>query len=386
MKRYKAAQLKRDRVLELTSDGMTVKDACAAVGFSDKSYQYHRRKFPVWAAQVTESLHRHRRRPRADDDMTMADWSARYCHRRHLAHQLALAEALDKTDRGEITMFNVWPGSGKSSVILDWVTRTVAEDPDHRIMYVSEASSLVDDFVTQISKRFRNETEVLVGNETADFSALVARYGPFYEAGQERNHKKPWGGGRLTVMGSKNDAKDPTIAAYAILSRAYGSRADTLIVDDVQSTVSLSQTARYLKILRQTYFNRGTPSKPLRIFICGTRIGQGDIYERLLDEGVVDHLVSWPATCWDDRRERFVPRVPAAWLMEDHNIDVSKLTPEELMDLAIVKMDRQKRTVGPDAWAAQYEQEPKTSVSSTFGDAVENCLDVTRTFGLAAAA
>lgn len=407
----------RKTYLDAIAAGMSAAEARRVAGWlSPSAYYQNRGRHPSWAAEVDETVRRlkavravagsevpadvsglpvldvvptrnlsdfKRRVPArvADRSLTTQQWAAKYCHRVHLAHQVELTSAIDRTQPGEMTMFLVWPGSGKSSVLLDWVTRTLAEDPNHRIMYVSETSTLVDNFVTQISRRLRNESSVSVGAAKKDFAELVDAYGPFYEPGQERSQKKPWGGGKLTVATANADEKDPSVAAYAITSRAYGSRADTLIVDDVQSRVSLGQTRKFLEILRSTYFNRGTPASPLRIFVCGTRIGRGDIYEALLEEGIVDHKVEWNATRWSVERSRFVPRVPAAWLLGNPKFDVFSMRPERIMDEAIVVMDRQRRRVGEEAWWAQYEQAPINEQGSTFSDALDGCLDSSRIFG-----
>jgi hypothetical protein len=374
-------------MLRLVQGGMPISEAWRAVGWAGEgSYRKARANHPQWAALVTEAAARHRQvelRPgQTYEKLSHSDWSKLFCHRSHLAHQVEIAEALDRTEPGEMTLFNLWPGAGKSSVVVDWVTRKLAEDPDHRIMYVSESSKLVSDFVSQIQKRMTNQSTVrLPGGEDGDFSLLVSMYGPFYEPGQERRSKRPWGASEFTVARSTRDEKDPSIAAYAISSVAYGSRADTLIVDDVQSQRSLSQTEKVLKTLRTTYFNRGTPSRPLRIFVIGTRIGRGDIYEALLDEGIVDHKVELSATVFDPGRGRFVPRSPAAWLLGNPKFDLDSMSSDEMLEAAIVVMDRQRRRVGEEAWWANYEQAPMTVALSTFGEALDGCLDSTRRIG-----
>lgn len=385
--RFEEGAKRRAEMLRLVQEGVPIQQAWRDVGWkAEGSYRKARATHPQWAALVTEAASRHRKVAAAPgqryEALSHSDWSKLFCHRSHLAHQVEIADALDRTEPGELTLFNLWPGAGKSSVVVDWVTRKLAEDPDHRIMYVSESSKLVGDFVSQIQKRLTAQSFVEApGGEMLGFDLLVGVYGPFYEPGQERRSKRPWGSSEFTVARSVRDEKDPSVAAYAISSVAYGSRADTLIVDDVQSQRSLSQTEKVLKTLRTTYFNRGTPARPLRIFVIGTRIGRGDIYEALVDEGIVDHKVELSATVFDSVRGRFVPRSPASWLLGNPKFDLSSMSADEMMEAALVVMDRQRRRVGEEAWWANYEQAPVTVALSTFGEALDGCLDSERRFG-----
>lgn len=396
-KREQEALAKRKRLMELVAAGEFVSDAIQMVGWSAAGYRAARHHHPEWAKHVdgfiaeaarTRGKTKHvgtvlknigKSVPPLENDprlLTHADWSARFCHRRHLEHQVELAEVLDQTMPGEISMFLVWPGSGKSSTVLDWVTRRIAENPNEKILYVSESSDLTGDFVRQIQKRLRNEATD-ADDEGEDWSDLVDTYGPFYEKGQEKRGYR-WLADRFRVVKATADAKDDTVVARAITSRAYGARANTLIVDDIQSAVTLTQTEKFLNILRKTYFTRGTAANPMRIVICGTRIGRGDIYDRLIEEGIVDRIVVRAAANYDGSAT-----VPRAWCMSDPDVD--KLTPDELAERAREAMAKERRRLGEDVWWALYQQAPVTHEQSTFGEALDGCLDDTRNFGKLAA-
>lgn len=381
--------------MRLVAAGTFASDAIPQVGWSPSGYRAARLAHPEWAKKVdgfiAESARKRGGAPRrlgdtlsavvrspGDDPRTLthADWSARFCHRRHLEHQVELAEVLDQTQPGEISMFLVWPGSGKSSTVLDWVTRRIAENPNEKILYVSESSDLTGDFVRQIQKRLRNEATD-ADDEGEDWQDLVDCYGPFYEKGQEKRGYR-WLADRFRVVKATADAKDDTVVARAITSRAYGARANTLIVDDIQSAVTLTQTEKFLNILRKTYFTRGTAANPMRIVICGTRIGRGDIYDRLIEEGIVDRIVVRPAAHYDGSAT-----VPRAWCMSDPDVD--DLTPDELSQRAREAMARERKRLGEDVWWALYQQAPVSQEQSTFGDALDGCLDETRTIGRIAA-
>ena len=142
---------------------------------------------------------------------------------------------------------------------------------------------------------------------------------------------------------------------------------DDLLVDDIQSRQNLSSTENILDNLRLTYFSRGAG---MRIFIIGTRIGPGDVYERLLDEGAIDKYIVIPAvqpsgeiTC------------PEMWGIDPDGFE----TREEFVAKVQERIDKTRAQNGEAAWWASYQQAPHTNQLATFTtDMIDGVKDYDR--------
>ena len=171
-------------------------------------------------------------------------------------------------------LFLIWPEAGKTSTIEDYICKTLAEDPNHRFRIISEGQDLSKRIVGTCARRF---------TETNDYPHFQARYGPFYEKGQERQGK-PWTTDQITVWKNSGMERDRSLVAQSWSGANYGSRIDTLIIDDVQSQRNYGQSEEIFRRIRGTFFNRG---KEMRTLIVGTRIGPDDFYDRMMNAGLI---------------------------------------------------------------------------------------------------
>lgn len=261
------------------------------------------------------------------------------------SHQERLVQVLDTVKPREIVLVNMHPEAGKTTTIVDWCTKTLSEDPNHRITYVSAAIGLGKKVLAQIQRRL---------NEPREYAGLIAKFGPFYVEKMERQGK-PWTQTHFTVWKAGHDERDYSFEVRGWNSNAYGSRIDTLIIDDVQSRETLAQTENILSSLRHTYFTRG---KQMRIVIVGTRVGPGDVYERLIDAEIVNHHITLPAATADG-----VPMVPEWWVDPDER---EEKTAEEVATLAHERLQVIRHQVGEVAWWSEYMQRPNADSLATF--------------------
>lgn len=256
-------------------------------------------------------------------------------------HQAALAKVLDTVKPREIVLVLIHPEAGKTATIEDWLCQRVAEDPNLRITYLGESTDLAKKVLSYIKGRM-TEPEHL---------KYQSRYGPFHIDGQEKEGK-PWTMSYITVNRATHQERDYTIQCRAVTSRAYGSRIDLLIGDDIQSRETYTQTDKILSHLRQTYFTRG---KKMTMVFVGTRIGPGDVYEKMIEGELIDRLIEIPAAIGD------VPKVPEAWA-DPADYD----THEEFLQAAQDALAVIRHQVGPDVWYASYQQNPRTNQLTSF--------------------
>jgi hypothetical protein len=373
---------RRQDFLECVQRGLPLAQAQRAVGWkSDNSYREARRKFPRWAAEVDFAKNASRyeggHAVAAEDYNSFPSFVGRYVpdRRPHLPHQLQMVNLLENLGPREVVMFLIWPEAGKTATLEDYICRKLALDPSHRFRYVSEASDLAKRVIGTVKRRMTDD---------AEYASFLLRYGPFYEQGQEKQGR-PWTTEQISIQKNPGTERDRNLVASSWTSAVYGSRIDTLILDDLCTQRNYNQSADIVARIRGTFFNRG---KLLRTLIVGTRIGPGDFYERFLDAGLVTKLITLPAMLPTGE-----PSVPAAWdqeIVHDGGAccgglipfrpcpkNGQKLTPKEFLVLM-------RHVSGEDTWFASYQQSPRADELSTFAAYLDRCLDHDRLVGQSA--
>ena len=343
-------------VLEALEGGSTVKQAVAAARRSIGSYQKWRQHDPQFKAEceIAKAAGRHEAmHPSAA--FHFAEFRAHYFGMETFVHHQQIVDACENAKPREIVLVNIWPGAGKTTTLEDWICQQLALDPNRRITDVSASAGLARKSIGKIKARM---------TDTRQFGRYINTFGPFYEEGR---NGKPWAADYFTVLKAQHDERDYSMEARAITSNAYGSRMDDLLVDDIQSRQNLSSTETILDNLRLTYFSRGAG---MRIFIIGTRIGPGDVYERLLEEGAIDKYIVIPAvqptgeiTC------------PEMWGLHPEDYE----TREEFIEKVQARIDKTRAQNGEAAWWASYQQAPHTNQLATFTtDMIDGVKDFDR--------
>lgn len=386
----------REAFLGAVREGRGVGDARVGVGWSVRAYAYHRKRYPEWAARVDAA----RRDPFGELTRAtvggvggvpsgFADFVTWAWGRVHHAGQLRLADELGVAKAGEVVLFLTWRGAGKTTTVEHYVMRKLALEPDHRFCIVSRADSHSKKMVENMKRMM---------TDTGQYPEFVSRFGPFYEQGQERRGF-PWSKYEVRVANRKDSERDPNIAARAWTSAAFGSRIDTLIVDDVIDRRNVNESGNILEVLQQTYFSS---EREMRVVIVGNRIAPGDLYDQMIEAGIITRKVILPAA-GGMGADALEPTVPEAWastmIRHDGQVccfaryrelcrelglpakcpeDGSLLTPQQMMV-------RKRAQVGERVWHATFQQAPTANELSTFAGLIDRCLDRDRSIGLVAA-
>ena len=304
-------------------------------------------------------------------------------------HQAELVAALENVKDREIGLVLLHPEAGKTSTLETKICQWLGQNPNLRVVPVSEGQGHARKLLGKIKNRMTDVTR---------FGEFITRFGPFKTDGQEKQGK-PWSADYIVVAKADNDERDFSIEARAVTSAAYGSRIDILLCDDIQSRRTYSQTDSILEHLRQTYLTRG---RKMKVVIIGTRIGPNDVYERLVEEGLIDWMVELPAAEWQRQtldehdpdgtcRAALVellgpeaggsmgaPYSPEWWVdgaeaYEDRSEMVRDAT------LALAKIRSQ---VGEEVWAASYQQRPRSAGVQSFSEtSIEGARDKTLIVG-----
>lgn len=259
-------------------------------------------------------------------------------------HQRLIVEAIWSLPPQGKVMVLVPPEHGKTTLVEDLCCYILAHDPNHRITVVSGAAGHARKMLRRVKSRMWT-------GEDAEPTPYQADFGPFYVPMQERLGK-PWSQNHIVVFKADHDERDYSLEARAWRSIIQGTRVDTLIVDDIQAYNTSNQTEEMLATFRQDMLTR--VGRHGRVVIVGTRVGEGDFYDRLISDGVVDNLVAAPATdvahvveCDCDlgiQHER--PLCPELW--DSHSLAV------------------RRRDVGETVWWTTYQQRPRHIQRATF--------------------
>ena len=300
----------------------------------------------------------------------------------HLPHQLRLVRELQTLQPREVVLFLLWPEAGKTATLEDYMCRKLALQPSHRFRVVSQTDQHSKRIIGFLQSRF---------TDTSEWPEFIGRFGPFVEKNQERSGR-PWNQNEITVFKSTSRERDRSVVATSWRGATTGSRIDTLILDDVQTPENYNQADEIFNRIRSTFFTRGLE---MRTLIIGNRVGPGDVYDRMLDAGLItkDPIILPAAGGWG--AEPGMPTIPEWW--DRHNLthaqgekpgpccggispfrtcpkNGERLTPVEYMDLL-------KHQVGEKAWASLYAQDPLSDSLTSFGEYINGCLDEDRTLG-----
>jgi hypothetical protein len=336
--------LRMEEFLNLRLTGLSVERACAACHppLSRKTYEKWRQRYDffkiasdqVKLEMIDDSI--------LEDAKDFAQFRRYYFGHSSPAFHLKIVDMLENTTPGSITMILVPPNHGKTTLLNDWMAYKLAHDPNHRILYVSEAEKLA---VKQLGRLKRRMTDEAVAPK------YIKDFGPFYEAGQEKQGK-PWSANFFTVKRADHDEADYSVEGTGWSAQIYGVRSDTIVLDDFQTLKTAQKgnmTADMVEKFQQDIYTRIDPDEG-RIIIIGTRVAQVDFYIRLIEDGVVDQLIVLPAIDWRG----------------------NPLWPERL---PLEKLDKIAKSVGGKTgkvWNRAYMMRPQDDGSATFTEPVLN--------------
>ena len=346
--KYRSGQKRRDRqatFIEMIRNGRLIKEAVAELGMAHSTYDMWRRRYPDFRAQVDEIRLGDLKKADAPYQGDFISFRLHFFGMETYWHQREIVRAIETAKPQEIVLILVPPEFGKTTLLEDYFCFRLGNDPDFRILSVSEGQKRTRKVIGRIQRRM---TDPNVAGE------FIGRFGPFHMQGQEKQGK-PWAADFMTVYKASHDERDFSLEGAGWRSAIAGTRTDLLVPDDMQSRRSLNLTEPMVETFRQDFLTR--PGREGRTAIVGTRVGQNDIYERFQDEGIIDRVVSLPATDKDGNS-----LCPEMWPTED--------------------LAKKREKVGETTWWRNYMQAPRSATDATFTDELlEDAWDVAYPFG-----
>jgi hypothetical protein len=285
----KSSDIAKRLILSGVAEGLTIEAATAAAGKSYKTYEYYRRTDKVFADKMDRTRLGLKDKNFASSDvhdLTFAEFRERYLHSRTFPHQQNLIDVIEGREPGWLhpsmkyepglasnrILINIPPNHAKSmTVTIDYVTWQVCQNPNFRVLIVSQTQQLAADFLYAIKQRLTHP----------NYEALQQAYA----AGVGFNSKTAsWQATRVTFGDELRESseKDPNIEAVGIGGQIYGKRADMIIVDDAVTLKNANEFEKQIRWLTQDVRSRLNPTG--KLIIIGTRVTAIDLYKELRSE------------------------------------------------------------------------------------------------------
>jgi hypothetical protein len=285
----KSSDIAKRLILSGVAEGLTIEAATAAAGKSYKTYEYYRRTDKVFADKMDRTRLGLKDKNFASSDvhdLDFAEFRSRYLHSRTFPHQQNLIDVIEGREPGWLhpsmkyekglannrILLNIPPNHAKSmTVTIDYVTWQVCQNPNFRVLIVSQTQQLAADFLYAIKQRLTHP----------NYEALQQAYA----AGVGFNSKSAsWQATRVTFGDELRESseKDPNIEAVGIGGQIYGKRADMIIVDDAVTLKNANEFEKQIRWLTQDVRSRLNPTG--KLIIVGTRVTAIDLYKELRSE------------------------------------------------------------------------------------------------------
>jgi hypothetical protein len=273
-------------ILQCMAEGMTVEAAVKTAGKSIKSYEYYRRVDPTFKSLADRTRLGSVEKNWAEESALGLDfvtWRQKYLRSKTFGHQKNLIDVIEgrepswlhpsmKYEKGiadNRILLNIPPNHAKSmTVTVDYVTYRIVNNPNFRVLIVSQTQRLAADFLYAIKQRLTHP--------------MYEELQQAYAAGVGFNTKTAsWQATRVTFGEELRESseKDPNLEAVGIGGQIYGKRADMIIIDDAVTLSNANDFERQIKWLTQDVRSRLNPTG--KLIVVGTRVAPVDLYKEL---------------------------------------------------------------------------------------------------------
>ena len=365
-----SADIAKRIILTCVAEGVTVEKACGEAGKTLKTYEYYRRSDKAFADRVDRTRLGLRTKVFASGDVhdiDFVEFRQRFLHSQTFPHQTNLVDVIEgrdpswlhpamKFEKGMASnriLLNIPPNHAKSiTITIDYVTWLICQNPNFRILIVSQTQRLAADFLYAIKQRLTHP--------------MYENLQQAYAAGVGFNSKSAsWQATRITFGDELRESseKDPNIEAVGIGGQIYGKRADMIIVDDAVTLSNANDFERQIKWLTQDVRSRLNPTG--KLIIIGTRVSAVDLYKELRNpDRYPGGLVPWtylamPALLETDEDP---DKWSTLWAESDQPFDGQKeedKNPETGLypRWSGRNLYNERQSMDPSTWALIYQQQ-----------------------------
>ena len=367
------AARRREEFIRHIAAGRTTSEAAEKVGVSVSRYGAWRAENPEFAARVNVARDQARANVK-DFDGTFIAFRRMYLGMQTTWFQAKIIEAIERSQPGEVVLILIPPGHGKTTLLEDWCTYKLCMDSSFRITVASETV----DHGMKIVDRVRMRLEA-----DGPTPKIATTFGPFQP--DSKMDSQVWGQRRFNVMGKRSsDERDYSMNCVGVTGRVQGTRCDLLLLDDMQDVKSLELSDKYYNIVTQSFLTR--PEMFGRTVIIGTRVGEFDVYRKLIDNKIPDKVIRipaydrWNSPEWPEPKVKPSMDDPETWAPEG----VKFLWPEKydqveergdvVPGLHRFRYAALRFRLKEQTWWRNYMQRPEAASSMTFDEATTTAM------------
>lgn len=176
---------------------------------------------------------------------------------------------VDHPDEMFLAGWHCIPTKNSTTVTVNFVVWRIIRNPGIKVLVVSKAQKLAEQFLLQIKERLTSP----------QYQLLIDDFAP---PGGWDSDSAGWSAGRFYVSGKVRgaEAKDPTVQAVGIRGQVYGSRADVIVLDDCVDNTNVADFEKQISWVLGIVSSRLAP-RTGKCLVIGTRIAPRDLYMEL---------------------------------------------------------------------------------------------------------
>lgn len=286
------SKVRKETFVRYVKQGKSIKEACNDMGLTEAQYKYLRQSDAAFRDEMDRLRLMTQNSSIAEDNRAniapFEDWCEEYLDTQLFNHHLQWVDLLEGREprnlhenqtyipgEPEFLLINTPPEHAKSTTItMNYVTYRICQDPNIRVIIVSQTQ--------EMAKRFLRGIKDRLASENKNYQKLQIDFGP--EGGFD-DGAAAWTADSIYVSSSTRDSgeKDPTVQALGIGGHIYGSRADLIILDDCVTGKNAHEYEKQMDWLQREVYNRlSYPGG--RILLVGTRLAPVDLYGEIVKD------------------------------------------------------------------------------------------------------
>lgn len=275
-------------VLNYMRKGRSVAEACRDLGIQQRTVQYWRTsnaKFRDDYDRIKLMADPERALKARSEMPDFPEFSEKYLDTKLFWHQLQWYDILEGREPRDLhpsqvyrpgdpgmVIVNTPPEHSKSTTItVNYVTYRVCQDPNIRVIIVSQTQEMAKRFLRAIKDR-------LAGVNPA-YKKLQTEFAP--EGGFDANSAS-WTADSIYVNAETRDSGEatPTVQALGMNGQIYGNRADLIILDDTVTGKNAHEFEKQIDWIQREVINRlSYPGGTL--LLVGTRLAPVELYSEI---------------------------------------------------------------------------------------------------------
>jgi hypothetical protein len=389
---YYSTQQARNEILRLFSEGHTIGEALAVVGYARRTYETWRQNDKGFLAAI-ENARSALKGVGVENRAHVGrfeDFCPKYLGHPLYWHQLQWVDLLEGREPRDLhpsqtyenhgsthILINTPPEHAKSTTLtVDYVTYSICRDPNVRVRIVSKTQSMAKEFLYAIQQRLTHPK----------YLRLQTDFAP--GEGGFRGQSAVWKQDQLYLGAEVRDSgqKDPTLHALGIGGQIYGARADLIIVDDAVVLSNVSDYEKQIRWIQQEVLTRLGPTQ--RLLVVGTRVDSVDLYRELRNgarypsgESPWTYLAQPAVLEFADDPEDWVtlwPRAQVPWDGSRDTHDEDGLFPR----WSGKYLFQRRGLLDPKTWAMAYQQADVSEHNVFSSEAVRRSVNGMRKMGV----